>query len=76
MVKVVKFLDVSFPVKKHFARKPYQRVYTFPISKNAMMSFKEQSKQKYDMKVIPVINISVDLEYMVYIREKTKIVRK
>jgi hypothetical protein len=72
MVKVVKFLDVYFPVQKYFAWKKYKRLHTFPASENVLNAYKDKYKLTHDLKSIPVINISGKLEYMIYIREKKK----
>lgn len=74
--KIVNFIDVPFPVTKYFGLKKYQRLHTFPIGKRTLDAYTDKFDQTYDMKIIPVINLVGDKEYMVYIRRNLKKVRK
>jgi hypothetical protein len=74
--KIVNFEDVSFPAKKYFKTDVYQRLHTFPASVNVLNAYKVKYKGTHDMKIIPVISISGKKEYMIYIKEKKKKVRK
>lgn len=74
--KPVNFEDVTFPAKKYFKTEIYQRLHTFPASINVLNAYKVKYKGSHDMKIIPVTSISEKLEYMIYIKEKKKKVRK
>ena len=74
--QIVNFIDAPFPVKKRYGLKTYQRLHTFPINKATLDAYSDKFKQTHDMKIIPVININEKKEYMVYIRELKKKVRK
>jgi hypothetical protein len=71
--KIVNFIDVTFPVKKYFKTDIYQRLHTFPINKRTLDAYTDKLSQTYDMKIIPVINLVGDKEYMVYIRKNPKV---
>ena len=74
--KPVNFLDVPFPVEKRFGKTVYQRLHTFPISKATLSAYEKKLEQTHTMKIIPVISISGQKEYMVYIRKTKKTMRK
>jgi len=74
--KIPNFEDVSFPAKKYFKTDVYQRLHTFPASVNVLNAYKVKYKGTHDIKIIPVINYVGNKEYMIYIKEKKKKMRK
>jgi len=74
--KIPNFEDVSFPTKKYFKTDVYQRLHTFPASVNVLNAYKVKYKGTHNIKILPVINHGGDKEYMIYIKEKKKKMRK
>ena len=64
------WINGKFPIYRIYGKRKFTRVHSFPFSINVLNAIQNKYKETHDLKIIPVINLVGNKEYVVYKAEK------